>query len=47
MESLSKQGLKPESQAKIEGVLEATRGHLADMRELVRAHFLPGPVERT
>ena len=41
IETLSKQGLKPESQAKLEGVLEAQKAHLEDMRQLVQAHLLP------
>lgn len=32
MEALAKQGVKPESERKLEGLLEATRRHLEDMR---------------
>lgn len=35
MQSLSERGLKPDSQSKLEGVLEATKYHLEDMRRIV------------
>lgn len=37
-------GIKPESTSKIEGILEATKAHLADMR--LMAGVLDGPIER-
>ena len=33
--ALNQLGIKPESEHKLQGVLEATKEHLADMRELV------------
>lgn len=35
LEAISKAGLKPKSDWKLEGVLEATKDHLEDMRTLV------------
>ncbi len=36
-EALSKQGIKTESDHKIQGILEATKYHLEDMRKIAKA----------
>lgn len=35
LEALLRKGVKPQEQSRVEGVLEATKEHLADMRRLV------------
>ena len=35
-EALDNKGIKPDSNAKIEGTLEATKSHLADLRQLLK-----------
>ena len=35
LNAIEKQGIKPESTSKIEGLLEATKYHLEDMRKIV------------